>query len=97
MPSDEEELELDLPPIYELGDKVKITSLIKNDGTYPGKKLGEVLLDVGEEGYVVEIGDYLQRAYVYAIRFMDKDIVIGCRKEELELIERGDQSESNAT
>ncbi len=70
MPSDEEELELDSPPIYELGDKVKITSLIKNDGTYPGKKLGEVLLDVGEEGYVVEIGDYLQRAYVYAIRFM---------------------------
>lgn len=95
MPSDE--LELDLPPIYELGDKVRIIGEIKNDGTYPDAKLGEVLIDIGEEGYVVEIGDYLQRAYVYAIRFMDKDIVIGCRKEELELIERGDQSESNAT
>lgn len=95
MPSDE--LELDLPPIYELGDKVRITNLIKNDGTYPGAKLGEALINVGEEGYVISIGTYLQRAYVYAIRFMDKDIVVGCRKEELELVERGDQSESNAT
>ncbi len=88
MPSDE--LELDLPPIYDIGDKVKIISLIKNDGTYPGKKLGEVLIDVGEVGYVISIGTYLQRAYVYAIRFMEKDIVVGCRKEELELIERAE-------
>ena len=95
MPSDE--LELDLPPIYDLGDKVRIISEIKNDGTYPGKKLGEVLIDIGEVGYVISIGTYLQRAYIYAIRFMEKDIVIGCRKHELELIERGDQHESNAT
>jgi nitrogen fixation protein NifZ len=89
MPSDE--LELDLPPIYDIGDKVKITSLIKNDGTYPGKKLGEPILDAGEVGYVISIGTYLQRAYIYAIRFMEKDIVVGCRKEELELIERAEQ------
>jgi len=89
MPSDE--LELDLPPIYDIGDKVRITSLIKNDGTYPGKKLGEVLIDVGEVGYVISIGTYLQKAYVYAIRFMEKDIVVGCRKHELELIERAEQ------
>ena len=95
MPSDE--LELDLPPIYDLGDKVKIISEIKNDGTYPGKKLGEVLIDIGEVGYVISIGTYLQRAYIYAIRFMEKDIVIGCRKHELELIERGDKDESDAT
>ncbi len=95
MPSDE--LELDLPPIYDLGDKVRIISEIKNYGTYPGKKLGEVLIDVGEVGYVISIGTYLQRDYIYAIRFMEKDIVIGCRKHELELIERGDQHESNAT
>ncbi|MEL6460155.1 MAG: nitrogen fixation protein NifZ [Cyanobacteria bacterium J06641_2] len=95
MPSDE--LELDLPPVYDLGDKVRIISEIKNDGTYPGKKLGEVLIDVGEVGYVISIGTYLQRAYVYAIRFMERDIVIGCRKHELELIERGDKHESDAT
>ncbi|MEM1395271.1 MAG: nitrogen fixation protein NifZ [Cyanobacteria bacterium P01_H01_bin.150] len=95
MPSDE--LELDLPPIYDLGDKVRIISEIKNDGTYPGKKLGEVLIDIGEVGYVISIGTYLQRAYIYAIRFMERDIVIGCRKHEIELIERGDQHESNAT
>ncbi|MCJ8282957.1 MAG: nitrogen fixation protein NifZ [Rivularia sp. ALOHA_DT_140] len=89
MPSDE--LELDLPPIYDIGDKVRITSLIKNDGTYPGKNLGEVLIDVGEFGYVISIGTYLQKAYVYAIRFMEKDIVVGCRKHELELIERAEQ------
>ena len=89
MPSDE--LELDLPPIFDIGDKVRICSLIKNDGTYPGTKLGEVLINIGEVGYVVSIGTYLQRAYIYAIRFMEKDIVVGCRKAELELIERADQ------
>ena len=89
MPSDE--LELDLPPIFDIGDKVRICSLIKNDGTYPGTKLGEVLINIGEVGYVVSIGTYLQRAYFYAIRFMEKDIVVGCRKAELELIERAEQ------
>ncbi|MBE9211748.1 nitrogen fixation protein NifZ [Plectonema cf. radiosum LEGE 06105] len=91
MHSDEEELELDLPPVFELSDKVKILNPIKNDGTYPGKKLGEILIHPGEVGYVISIGTYLQRAYIYAIRFMDKDIVVGCRKEELELIERVEQ------
>ncbi|MGD1913609.1 MAG: nitrogen fixation protein NifZ [Rivularia sp. (in: cyanobacteria)] len=89
MPSDE--LELDLPPIFDIGDKVRICSLIKYDGTYPGTKLGEVLINIGEVGYVVSIGTYLQRAYIYAIRFMEKDIVVGCRKAELELIERAEQ------
>ena len=89
MPSDE--LELDLPPVFDVGDKVRICSLIKNDGTYPGKKLGEVLIDIGEVGYVISIGTYLQRAYIYAIRFMEKDIIVGCRKAELELIERAEQ------
>ena len=89
MPSDE--LELDLPPVFDVGDKVRICSLIKNDGTYPGKKLGEVLIDIGEVGYVISIGTYLQRAYIYAIRFMEKDIIVGCRKAELELIESAEQ------
>ena len=91
MQSDEDELELDLPPVFELSDKVKIVHSVKNDGTYPGKKLGEVLINAGEVGYIVSIGTYLQRAYIYAVRFMEKDIVVGFRKEELELIERVEQ------
>ena len=89
MPSDE--LELDLPPVFDVGDKVRICSVIKNDGTYPGRKLGEVLINIGEVGYVISIGTYLQRAYIYAIRFLERDIVVGCRKQELELIERAEQ------
>lgn len=87
----DDELELNLPPVFELSDKVKVLSQIKNDGTFPGKKLGEVLIHPGEVGYVVSIGTYLQRAYIYAIRFMEKDIIVGCRKAELELIERVEQ------
>ncbi len=86
-----DELELDLPPVFDIGDKVKIRKLIKNDGTFPGKELGEVLANIGDIGYVVSIGTFLQNAYIYAVRFMDKGIVVGCRKRELELIERAEQ------
>ena len=38
-----DELELDLPPAFEIGQKVRIRKLIKNDGTFPGQEIGAVL------------------------------------------------------
>lgn len=85
MPSDE--MELDQPPAFNLGDKVRVRKLIKNDGTYFGQDIGAVLAKKGDIGYVVNIGTFLQNSYIYAVHFLDTGFIIGCRKKELELIE----------
>jgi nitrogen fixation protein NifZ len=90
-----DEMELDLPPAFEIGQKVRLRKLIKNDGTFPGQDIGVVLAKKGEVGYVASIGTYLQRSYIYAVHFLDTGFVVGCRKKELESVE--EINESNAT
>ncbi|MBD2569949.1 nitrogen fixation protein NifZ [Anabaena lutea] len=90
-----DELELDLPPAFEIGQKVRIRKLIKNDGTFPGQDIGAVLAQKGDIGYVASIGTFLQNTYIYAVHFLDTGFVIGCKKKELEIVE--ENNESNAT
>lgn len=82
-----DENELELSPVFELGDKVRVTRMIRNDGTFPGVPRGTPLLKGGEVGYVASIGTFLQNFYIYGIHFLETNSVIGCRKHELELIE----------
>jgi nitrogen fixation protein NifZ len=82
-----DELELNLPPVFEIGQKVRLRKLIKNDGTFPGKDIGEVLANKGDIGYIASIGTYLQTAYIYAVHFIESGFVVGCRKRELEAVE----------
>jgi nitrogen fixation protein NifZ len=79
-----DELELNLPPVFEIGQKVRLRKLIKNDGTFPGKDIGQVLANKGDIGYIASIGTYLQTAYIYAVHFIESGFVVGCRKRELE-------------
>jgi nitrogen fixation protein NifZ len=88
-----DELELDLPPYFEIGEKVKTRKLIRNDGTYPGQDIGVTLAKKGEIGYVVSIGTFLQNSYIYAIHFVESGFVVGCRKRELELFEVEEEEE----
>jgi nitrogen fixation protein NifZ len=83
-----DELELGQPPAFNIGDKVQIRKLIKNDGTFPGKEIGEVLANIGDVGYVVNIGTFLQSAYIYAVHFLNTGYIVGCRKKELQLVEK---------
>jgi nitrogen fixation protein NifZ len=85
MQSDENEL-IDEPE-FDIGDKVRLRKLIKNDGTFPGRELGVVLANKGDIGYVASIGTFLQRSYIYAVHFLDTGYIIGCKKRELELVE----------
>jgi nitrogen fixation protein NifZ len=85
MQSDENEL-IDEPE-FDIGDKVRLRKLIKNDGTFPGRELGVVLANKGDIGYVASIGTFLQRSYIYAVHFLDTGYIIGCKKKELELVE----------
>jgi nitrogen fixation protein NifZ len=82
-----DELELDLPPAFEIGQKVRLRKLIKNDGTFPGQELGVVLAKKGDIGYIASIGTFLQNSYIYAVHFMETGFIVGCRKKELEAVE----------
>ncbi|MBD2678436.1 MULTISPECIES: nitrogen fixation protein NifZ [Nostoc] len=90
-----DELELDLPPAFEIGEKVRLRKLIKNDGTFPGQEIGAVLAKKGDIGYIASIGTYLQSSYIYAVHFLETGFVVGCKKKELESVE--ESHESNAT
>jgi len=90
-----DEYELESEPDFEIGEKVRLRKQIKNDGTFPGRDIGEILAKKGDIGYVASIGTFLQRSYIYAVHFLDKGIVVGCRKKELESAE--ENHESNAT
>jgi nitrogen fixation protein NifZ len=81
------EIEIDSPPQFEIGEKIKIKKLIRNDGTFPGKEIGEHLAKKGDIGYVVGIGTFLQTYYIYAIHFIEKGYVVGCRAREMETAE----------
>jgi nitrogen fixation protein NifZ len=90
-----DEIELYSPPEFEIGDKVRTRKLLKNDGTFPGQEIGIVLAKKGEIGYVVSIGTYLQSSYIYAVHFLQSGFIVGCKKKELELIEKNPDKEED--
>ncbi|BBF92498.1 nitrogen fixation protein NifZ [Blastochloris tepida] len=79
----DEAIEVYDPPAFQPGEKVRATKYVKNDGTYPLKDIGEVLVKKGDVGYVRDIGTYLQRFYVYAVEFVDRGTIVGMRGREL--------------
>jgi nitrogen fixation protein NifZ len=83
----DDEVELDDPPVFEINQKVRLRKVVRNDGTFQGREIGEHLAKKGDVGYVVYIGTFLQRFYIYAVHFIDRGVVVGCRKKELELVE----------
>ncbi|MEM1368283.1 MAG: nitrogen fixation protein NifZ [Cyanobacteria bacterium P01_H01_bin.15] len=82
-----DEIEIDSPPTFEMGARVQVRKLIRNDGTFPGKDIGSQLAKKGDIGYIVGIGTYLQRSYVYSVHFLESNYVVGCLGRELLLAE----------
>lgn len=81
------EVELDQPPFFEFGEKVRSLRTIRNDGTFRGKDIGEILCRKGEVGYVVDIGTYLQQFYIYGVEFVASGYRVGMKRKELESAE----------
>lgn len=79
----EEEIETRGPPAFRPGTRVRATKYVKNDGTFAGRDVGEILIRKGDEGYIRDIGMFLQRYYIYAVEFIDRGIVVGMRRREL--------------
>lgn len=83
----EEEVETRGEPLFRQGTKVVSTKYVKNDGTYAGRDVGEVLVRKGDKGYVRDIGTFLQRYYIYAVEFIETGVVVGMRGRELEALD----------
>ena len=84
-------VELDDPPAFGAGDKVRSRQRIRNDGSYLGRRIGETLIDEGETGYVRSIGTFLQRYFIFEVDFVGRGVVVGMRGKELELIEASER------
>lgn len=68
---------------WDIGDAVRVVRNVRNDGTYPGAAMGDLLIRRGSVGTVVDVGTFLQDQIIYTVHFLDVDRVVGCREEEL--------------
>ncbi len=89
-------VELDGPPRYEYGAKVVSRFNIRNDGTYPGREIGDMLVHKGDVGYVASIGTFLQQYYIYGVDFYERGTLVGMRARELLAFEDEECEENHA-
>ena len=89
---DSDFVELDGPPRYDYGDKVVSRFNIRNDGTYRGKEIGELLVKKGDVGYVASIGTFLQQFYIYGVDFYERGTLVGMKSRELLAFEQETES-----
>ncbi len=68
---------------FDFGESVRVTRNVRNDGTYPGMEIGELLIRRGSVGNVIEVGTFLQDQVIYTVHFLDQSRMVGCRAEEL--------------
>jgi len=80
---DEDTLEIASPPRFEMGERVASRSAVRNDGTFNGYDIGDVLVLKGDVGFVRSIGTFLQQFYIYAVEFTDSGHQVGMRAKEL--------------
>lgn len=71
-------------PKYQQGEAVRVTRNVRNDGTFPGLDVGNLLVRRGSVGYVKDVGTFLQDQLIYSVHFFDDNRMVGCREEELQ-------------
>lgn len=84
---DNDIVELDDPPMFQYGEKVRSRKVIRNDGTFFGREIGEVLVDKGDIGYVSSIGTFVQQFYIYGVEFIARGYRVGMKSRELESLD----------
>lgn len=78
-------VELVNPPKFDYGQKVFSKKYVRNDGTFPGREVGDILVSKGDVGYVTSIGTFLQQFYIYGVDFYQLGYRVGMRGKELEV------------
>jgi nitrogen fixation protein NifZ len=84
---DSELIEIDRPPQFAYGEKVRSTKMVKNDGTFIGSEIGDLLVRKGDVGYVASIGTFLQQFYIYGIDFVERGYIVGMKARELQSLD----------
>ncbi|AJP72712.1 nitrogen fixation protein NifZ [Sphingomonas hengshuiensis] len=90
---DSDVVELNHPPRYSYGDRVRCRRTVRNDGTYAGKEIGDVLVRKGEEGFVVSIGTFLQQFYIYGVEFLESGNRVGMKRKEIDPVGADDEAD----
>ena len=90
---DSDIVELNDPPIFQYGEKVRSLKMIRNDGTFFGREVGEVLVNKGDIGYVASIGTFVQQFYIYGVEFIDHGHRVGMKSRELESLDTSEYME----
>ncbi len=67
---------------FKLGDEVRSLTQVKNDGIYPHRDIGEVLVHRGDAGCVREDWSFLGEVY-YTVEFVDRAVVVIMRGKEM--------------
>lgn len=80
---EDDSIEIALPPRFDIGERVVSRSVVRNDGTYAGKDIGDLLVKRGDVGYVRSVGTFLQQFYIYAVEFTERGVQVGMRAKEL--------------
>lgn len=69
---------------FKIGEAVRVLRPIRNDGTFPGKARGDLLIRRGSIGVIQDIGSFLQDQVIYSVLFIDENRLVGCREEEVQ-------------
>lgn len=89
---DSDVVELNEPPRFTYGQRVRTKRTVRNDGTYCGKDVGDILAKKGEEGYVCNIGTFLQQFYIFGVEFIQTGNKVGMKSKELEAVDDEDEA-----
>lgn len=87
---DSDVIEIDGPPAFDYGERVVSRKVIRNDGTFPGREIGDVLVRKGDWGYVTSIGTFLNQFYIYGIEFVEHGYRVGMKRAELVSLDPAD-------
>jgi nitrogen fixation protein NifZ len=93
---DSDTVELTAPPKFNYGQKVRSRKTVRNDGTFAGKEIGDILVKKGDDGYVTSIGTFLQQFYIYGVDFYKHGYRVGMKGRELEAVEESEQAPAEA-
>ena len=68
---------------FDYGAPVRLVRAVRDDGSFPGKQRGDLLVRKGSLGYVRDVGTILQDQVIYQVHFVELGYTVGCREQEL--------------
>lgn len=69
---------------FDWGQRVRATTDLVNDGSYPDRADDELLVKSGDMGEIVNVGAHVEtETVVYLVEFSPQ-LVVGCLEDEIE-------------